>query len=31
MRVGELAYLQVGRRRIITRQHLEEFLGDGAA
>ena len=26
MRVGKLAYLKVGRRRIITRQHLETFL-----
>jgi hypothetical protein len=26
MRVGNLAYLKVGRRRIITRQHLEAFL-----
>ena len=26
MRVGKLAYLKVGRRRIITRQHLEAFL-----
>ena len=27
MRAGQLAYLKVGRRRIITRQHLEQFLG----
>jgi excisionase family DNA binding protein len=26
MRTGRLAYLKVGRRRIITRQHLETFL-----
>jgi len=26
MRVGKLAYLKVGRRRIITHQHLEAFL-----
>jgi excisionase family DNA binding protein len=26
MRAGKLAYLKVGRRRIITRQHLEAFL-----
>jgi excisionase family DNA binding protein len=26
MRVGKLAYLTIGRRRIITRQHLEAFL-----
>jgi excisionase family DNA binding protein len=26
MRTGKLAYLKVGRRRIITRQHLEAFL-----
>ena len=25
MRAGKLAYLKVGRRRIITRQHLEAF------
>jgi excisionase family DNA binding protein len=25
MRTGKLAYLKVGRRRIITRQHLETF------
>ena len=30
MRNGKLAYLKIGRRRIITRQHLEAFLGDGA-
>jgi excisionase family DNA binding protein len=26
MRAGKLVYLKVGRRRIITRQHLEAFL-----
>ena len=26
LRAGTLAYLKVGRRRIITRQHLEAFL-----
>jgi excisionase family DNA binding protein len=26
MRAGQLAYLKVGRRRIITRKHLEAFL-----
>jgi excisionase family DNA binding protein len=27
MRRGHLAYLKVGRRRVITRQHLQQFLG----
>ena len=27
MRRGTLMYLKVGRRRLITRQHLEQFLG----
>jgi excisionase family DNA binding protein len=27
MRRGHLGYLKVGRRRLITRQHLEQFLG----
>ena len=27
MRRGHLDYLKVGRRRLITRQHLEQFLG----
>ncbi len=31
MRAGKLAYLKVGRRRIITRQHLEAFLTQAAA
>ena len=26
MRTGRLAYVKIGRRRIITRQHLEAFL-----
>jgi excisionase family DNA binding protein len=26
MRTGKLAYLKLGRRRIITRQHLQAFL-----
>ncbi len=30
MRAGRLAYLKVGRRRIITRQHLEAFLTQAA-
>jgi excisionase family DNA binding protein len=31
MRAGKLAYLKVGRRRIITRQQLDAFLTQGAA
>jgi excisionase family DNA binding protein len=27
MRQGHLGYLKIGRRRLITRQHLEQFLG----
>jgi excisionase family DNA binding protein len=27
MRRGNLLYVKVGRRRVITRQHLEQFLG----
>jgi excisionase family DNA binding protein len=27
MRRGDLAYVKVGRRRLITRQHLNQFLG----
>ncbi len=27
MRRGKLCYVKIGRRRVITRQHLEEFLG----
>jgi excisionase family DNA binding protein len=31
MRTGRLAYLKIGRRRIITRQHLDAFLGQNAS
>jgi excisionase family DNA binding protein len=31
MRNGRLAYIKVGRRRIITRQHLEAFLTQAAS
>jgi excisionase family DNA binding protein len=31
MRVGKLLYLKVGRRRVITRQHLEAFLTRAAS
>ena len=27
MRRGNLAYIKIGRRRLITRQHLQQFLG----
>ena len=27
MRRGNLPYVNIGRRRLITRQHLEQFLG----
>ena len=27
MRLGKLSYVKIGRRRLITRQHLEQFLG----
>ena len=27
MRLGDLAYVKVGRRCLITRQHLQQFLG----
>ena len=30
MRAGRLGYTKVGRRRIITRQHLEAFLTEAA-
>jgi excisionase family DNA binding protein len=30
MRTGRLGYTKVGRRRIITRQHLETFLAEAA-
>jgi excisionase family DNA binding protein len=28
MRHGNLTYVKVGRRRLITRHHLQQFLGD---
>ena len=28
MRCGDLTYVKVGRRRLITRHHLQQFLGD---
>ena len=31
MRTGRLGYIKVGRRRIITRQHLDAFLARGAS
>ena len=31
MRRGHLTYVKVGRRRLITRHHLQEFLGDTAS
>ena len=31
MRAGRLAYLKVGSRRIITRQHLDAFLARRAS
>jgi excisionase family DNA binding protein len=31
MRTGRLSYLKVGRRRIITRQHLDAFLTKAAS
>jgi len=31
MRCGNLSYVKVGRRRLITRQHLQQFLGDAPA
>ena len=31
MRTGKLAYLKIGGRRIITRQHLEAFLNRNAS
>jgi excisionase family DNA binding protein len=27
MRRGNLSYIKIGRRRLITRQHLQQFLG----
>jgi excisionase family DNA binding protein len=31
MRRGSLAYVKVGRRRLITRHHLQQFLGDASS
>jgi excisionase family DNA binding protein len=31
MRTGRLGYVKVGRRRIITRQHLDAFLAQAAS
>jgi excisionase family DNA binding protein len=31
MRAGRLGYIKVGRRRIITRQHLDTFLSRAAS
>jgi excisionase family DNA binding protein len=31
MRTGKLAFLKVGRRRLITRQHLQAFLASPAS
>jgi excisionase family DNA binding protein len=31
MRMGRLRYIKVGRRRIITRQHLDAFLAKAAS
>jgi excisionase family DNA binding protein len=31
MRAGRLGYIKVGRRRIITRQHLDVFLARAAS
>ena len=31
MRTGRLGYIKVGRRRIITRQHLDAFLARAAS
>jgi hypothetical protein len=30
MRPGNLTYVKVGRRRLIARRHLEQFLGDAS-
>ena len=30
MRAGRLGYIKIGRRRVITRQHLQAFLAGGA-
>jgi excisionase family DNA binding protein len=31
MRRGNLSYVKVGRRRLVTRHHLQQFLGDASA
>jgi excisionase family DNA binding protein len=31
MRRGHLPYVKVGRRRLITRHHLQEFLSDASS
>ena len=31
MRRGNLAYVKVGRRRLITRHHLQQFLADASS
>jgi excisionase family DNA binding protein len=31
MRRGNLTYVKVGRRRLTTRHHLQQFLGDAAS
>ena len=31
MRTGRLGYIKVGRRRIVTRQHLDAFLAKAAS
>ena len=31
MRCGNLVYVKVGRRRLITRHHLQQFLGDASS
>jgi excisionase family DNA binding protein len=31
MRRGNLTYVKVGRRRLITRHHLQEFLGNASS
>ncbi len=31
MRRGNLTYVKVGRRRLISRHHLQEFLGDASS
>ena len=31
MRRGNLTYVKIGRRRLITRRHLQQFLGDATS